>query len=240
MIPTSSSISSSSTSTSPHPHCSLNVLEIMSNQHDFSSTTCCFDSYFYIPGDCPIPTSHLSFGTIHLTKLTSDLAHGRLDHPSDRCLTHMVRHRMLDGLDKIVDWTNKRGKTVCADDGCVLGKMHKNHVPQKSGRIPSAPGSDMACDIGGPMPVVALGGYVYFCLVRDLYTCCRFIFFMKKKSDWLYCFRKLLADIRTKEAAIGVLIYNLELLVSDSDAVFLDEQVQQLRCGESINFRQWV
>ena len=56
------------------------------------------------------------------------------------------------------------------------GKMHKTSVLQVSGRVPRAPGSDLSCDIGGPMPVRSLRGFYYFCLLKDLYTLCRYIF----------------------------------------------------------------
>ena len=63
--------------------------------------------------------------------------------------------------------------------------------------MPSGPGSDLATDIGGP--ITALGGFRYFCLVKDLYTMCRFTFFMKKKDEWKRLFFLLLADIKVKE-----------------------------------------
>ena len=131
---------------------------------------------YYIEGDSPNVTQAISAGTIHINKTNSDCVHSRLGHLHDRATATMQRHSMLDGLHDI-DMSRKRGRTKCSDDGCLHGKMHKTRIAQESGRRPRAPGSDLSCDIGSPMPVRALGGYHYFCLLKDLYTLCRFIFF---------------------------------------------------------------
>ena len=133
---------------------------------------------YYIPGDSPHVRA-ISAGTIHVSKTTSTSIHERLSHIHDRSTTIMQNHSMLDGLEGI-SISRKRGKTQCNDDGCFHGKMHKTSVPQVSGRVPRAPGSDLSCDIGGPMPVRSLGGFYYFCLLKDLYTLCRYIFYEKE------------------------------------------------------------
>ena len=175
---------------------------------------------------------------IHINELTEDVAHGRSGHAHDRALHIMKSKSMLDGMEN-VPVSTKRRKTRCSDDGCPLGKMTSRSVQQDANRMPSGPGSDLATDIGGPIPVTALGGFRYFCLVKDLYTMCRFIFFMKKKDEWKRLFFLLLADIKVKEKELKCVVYNLELLIHDHDIIFLQQEVQTLR-ATTIPFRQWT
>ena len=102
---------------------------------------------------------------IHINELTEDVAHGRSGHAHDRALHIMKSKSMLDGMEN-VPVSTKRRKTRCSDGGCPLGKMTSRSVQQDANRMPSGPGSDLATDIGGPIPVTALGGFRYFCLVN--------------------------------------------------------------------------
>ena len=206
----------------------------------------CFDfcrgadpcTYYYLPRDHVFPGS-VCLPSIHINELTDDILHGRLGHSADRTTKLMQTHHMLDGLEKVV-LSNKRGKTACFDDGCPAGKMHKTGPSKQSGRIPKGIGSDLACDIGGPMPVKGLGGLLYFCLLIDLYTRCRFLLVFKRKEDFVHEFRRLLADTRVMERQIGCLSYNLELLIHDRDVVFLQKEMQELRVGQVVPFGQWT
>ena len=176
----------------------INVgLSALSSKYDQYA---CFDflreadpcTFCYSPLDHAFPGS-VCLPSIHINELTDVILHARLGHTVDRTTKLTQTHQMLDGLEKVV-LSNKGGKTACFDDGCPAGKMHKTGPSKQSGRIPKCIGSDMSCDIGGPMPVKGLGGLLFFCLLIDLYTRCRFLLVFKKKEDFVLEFRRLLAD----------------------------------------------
>ena len=128
----------------------------------------------------------MSFNAVHINHLTRDILHGRLVHPSDDVLDTMIRHSSIDGIDQVPTST-KRGKTVCPDDGCHHGKAHRNTVPQTSAiPTPTKPGH-ITADVGGPMPVPSPLGMLYFLLLKDIFTNCMWIYFMKTTKD--YCLK---------------------------------------------------
>lgn len=69
---------------------------------------------------------------------------------------------------------------VC--DGCLKGKMHKSPF-KRSNTVTTEVCELIHMDVCGPMEVLSLGGSKYFLLIRDDYSCYRYVYFLANKSQ---------------------------------------------------------
>ena len=105
------------------------------------------------------------FQHVHIRPLTSLRLHKRVAHLNEKYLRIMAHHQVIDGLkgDKL-DF-RKACQIVC--DSCMSGKHHSRKVKKSSGRAHDVVGADITSDIGGPMPVEAIGTkWLYFVLLQ--------------------------------------------------------------------------
>ena len=197
------------------------------------------DSVVAVSVDPVYGSQHISMAAqdIHINKLDFDGLHERCSHSSHRALSITVQKRMLDGLEHIQ--IPPRSKTKCRAGGCREGKMFKRQVGPQVPETPTRVGSHIAADFGGKVPVVGLGGENFYCLLKDLYTACRMIFFMKSLSQWVFAFKKFCVDYKIESTGIGNFIFGMDLLITDSDRIFMSEEMQKLRVQKVIPFRQW-
>ena len=64
------------------------------------------------------------------------------------------------------------------------------------------------------------------------------IFFMKSLSQWVFAFKKFCVDYKIESTGIGNFIFGMDLLITDSDRIFMSEEMQKLRVQKAIPFRQ--
>ena len=178
---------------------------------------------------------NIASASVRISKTSYQSLHDRLSHINDRDRDIMVRKQMLDGLESMTPTGNK-GKTKCPDGGCQMGKAHVRSILEEAPTKPRAPGTHLSCDIGY-LPVKTILGYMYFVLWIDLFTRCGFIYFMKKKDEWLSVFRRFMVDTRSKEKELKAIHYSLEMLTTDSDSLFMQKKMNDMR--EQMNFCQW-
>ena len=92
-------------------------------------------------------------------------------------------------------------------------------------------------DVGGPMPVRGLNDELYFNLARCRYLGHRVIYFMKAKDEIVATVERYLLEMRMFDRQLCDLTYNVALVVTDSDKLYMSHAFQTLASNHRIN--QW-
>ena len=155
-------------------------------------------------------------------RTTLETWHLRLAHIGEKSLKSMIENKIVDGLD-----CDSAGRLKFCE-GCVYGKMTRK--PHKSAeRRPCSAGQIIHGDMSGPWPVKSLGGREYCLIFKDEATSIRRIFFMRKKSEVLSCFKQFVREISVDYAGGTVKIFR-----SDKGTEFLNEEYDKFLLAEGI------
>ena len=152
----------------------------------------------------------------------------------------MVDRGVVKGVNIAPNTTNTSENCV----GCVLGKSHRAPIPKVSSSRATKPLQLVYSDVSGPLEVQSIGGARNFVSFIDDYSKWTVMYFMRRKSEVLACFKLFRALVeKHTSATIGNL--NVQEYHGD-DATDADElAVKVLRSdngGEylSNDFKQYL
>ena len=109
--------------------------------------------------------------------------HKRLAHASVSGIKSMVARGVVKGIDI----PPKNPDFDC--EGCVLGKSHRTAIPKISNSRASQPLELVHSDVCGPIETESVGGARYFVSFIDDYSKWTVVYFMRRKSEVLECFK---------------------------------------------------
>ena len=151
--------------------------------------------------DCTVPPSKTTPNQPPVALVTSmQTWHERLAHVNVAGIKSMVARGVVKGVDIAPSTTEDN----CV--GCVLGKSHRAPIPKVSDSRATQPLQLVHSDVSGPIEVESIGGAKYFVSFIDDYSKWTVVYFMRRKSEVLECFKhfKALAEKHTN-AKVGKL-----------------------------------
>ena len=117
--------------------------------------------------------------------VSQQLWYHRLAHIQPASLMQMAKSNAVKGLD-INSSTTKN--MTCT--GCVLGKGHRQAIPQKANSRSTKLLELVHSDVNGTVEVPFFGGSRYFVTFIDNYSRWTALYTIKKKSEVFDCFKK--------------------------------------------------
>jgi Integrase core domain len=109
-------------------------------------------------------------------RVSTDLWHSRLDHPSSSITLQVLRSHDLP--------CNSNKLSLCHN--YCLAKAHR--LPFSSSVISTTPLELVHSDVWGPAPLISHNGFRYYVLFIDDYTRFTWIYFMKSKDESVHVF----------------------------------------------------
>ena len=139
-------------------------------------------SILQVPNNSVLPDSNKYVFSLQ----TLDLWHARLGH---------ANFQYLCGLFPPLNKACKDFNFQCVV--CELSKHTRTSYIPRMHRAPSA--FDLIhSNVWGPSPVIALSHHRYYVTFIDDYTCCTWVYLMKKKSEVFTHFRNFLQMVKTQ------------------------------------------
>ena len=111
-----------------------------------------------------------------LARLLFNLNYGTKDLPTFIKRPYLGVRKMVSGMPEF----NMNREGVC--QGCVVGKLTRGPFPSSESQT-----TDILqlvhSDLFGMLPVTSLGGYLYYVIFVDDFSCKTWIYFLKKKDE---------------------------------------------------------
>lgn len=114
---------------------------------------------------------------------------------------------------------------------CIVGKMHRLLFPKSQFKSERA-GELVHADLCGPMQVTSLRGSHYFLLLKDDYIHWREVYFIKHKSEVIYCFKNFFK--KTKKH----LKEEIKILRTDKGLEFINKEIEDLTQRYGLNIKR--
>lgn len=139
-------------------------------------------------------------------------------------LRNMINKNLVTGIK----FENKNDTFFC--ESCVLGKQHKLPFKKPTQTKRTKVGDLIYADLCGPMPTDSVGGSKYFLLLKDDYSCCRTVFFLRHKSDTFERFRDFEIAFYNKFG------YRINALRCDNGTEFCNKRFKDYLTSRGIKF----
>ena len=137
------------------------------------------------------------------------LLHERLAHVNMSSIKSMVDRGVVKGVDNDLN-TSTNDNYV----SCVLGKSHRTPIPKVSNSRATKLLQLVHSDVSGPIEVQSIGGSRYFVSFIDDYSKWTVVYFMRRKSAVLACF-KLFRPLAEKHTSATIDNLNVKEFVGD-------------------------
>lgn len=127
-------------------------------------------------------TNH-EYASMADSAVTQKIWHQRYGHLNKNYIDDLKKENLVSGM-KI-----RSGESVEKCEPCILGKMKRKSFPKSSETKTSCVLELVHSDVCGPMEVESIGGSKYFMTLTDDYSRYTVVYFLRKKSEVLSCFK---------------------------------------------------